>query len=102
MALAQVSLHPDTRRIVIVADGDGAPDQARRRIQEGLRDAAIPSDVDFLTMVIDPSLEEALMITLREKNPERLAQSLAQSDVQGLAARNSDLRQLLEVLGLIK
>jgi 5S rRNA maturation endonuclease (ribonuclease M5) len=101
VALAELSLHPDLERVVILADGDGKPAEVRRRIQETLHGAAIYSDTRFLTIVVDPELETVLGITRGEARQGRLAQLLAQADLPGSAVGNSDLRQLLQALGLM-
>lgn len=101
VALAQFGLHPDAQRIVIVADGEGTPAEVRRQIQETLRGATVPSDAEFVTIVVDPTLESSLGIVRREVSQEQLAQLLARSDLRQRLANNSDARQLLEVLGLM-
>lgn len=101
VALAQFSLHPDAQRIVLVADGEGAPVEVRRRIQDALRGSAVPLGAEFVTIVVDPTLESALGIARREVRPERLTQMLTRSDLRGRVSNNSDVRQLLEVLGLM-
>jgi hypothetical protein len=101
VALAQFSLHPDAYRIVLVADGEGAPVEVRRRIQDTLRGSAVPLGAEFVTIVVDPTLESALGIARREVRPERLTQMLTRSDLRGRVSNNSDVRQLLEVLGLM-
>ena len=101
VALAQISLRPDVEKIVILADGDGAPDEVRQRIQEALHGAAVPSDTEILTIVVSPTLEAALGITLRGAQQGQLVQLPTQTDLSRRAADNRDLRQLLEILGLM-
>lgn len=100
VALAQPSLHPGVRQVVIVADGDGAPDQTRRRIEEELRSAVMPASADIQTIVLDSSLEASLRLRPLGKRPEQLIRSLAQLDLPALTANNHELRLLLEILNL--
>lgn len=101
VALAQLSLRPDIEKIVIVADGDGMPADVRQRIQEALHGATILSNAEFLTIVVDPDIETVLGITRGEVRQGRLAQLLASTDLSRRVADNTDLRQLLNALGLM-
>jgi 5S rRNA maturation endonuclease (ribonuclease M5) len=101
VALAQLSLHPSARQIIIVVDGDGDPDGTRQRIEERLRSAAVPPDVEILTIVLDPTLGAALSLTRRGMRPEQFAYTLAQADISRLSVGDTDLRRLFDALGLI-
>lgn len=101
VALAQLSLYPDVERIIIVADGGRAPAEVRREIQDALGGAALPPDAEFLTIVINPTLETALGIARRPASQARLAEQLRRANPPERLVNNSDLRQLFEILGLM-
>jgi hypothetical protein len=100
VTLAQISLYPEAQRIVIVANGDGRSSEVRRQINDALREEALPSEIELVTVVIDSTLEESLGVAKGETRPERLFQAFSRLDTrQGISARG-DLRRLLEILGL--
>lgn len=101
VALAQLSLRPDVRRIILIADGDGSPEEVKHRIQDTLSNAAVPSEVEIVTVVVDPNLETTLGIVRPKTPPGQLTRVLRRQDLGERAAANADLRVLLETLGLI-
>lgn len=98
--LAQPGLHPEAWSVVIV-DGDSSPDEARQRIQEVLHEASVPPGTEIVTIVIAPSLQAILGTGRRGQNQDQLVQLLERSDLRRRIADNNDLRQLLEMLGLM-
>jgi hypothetical protein len=101
VALAQPGLHPEAGSVVIVADGDSAPGEVRQRIQQALREASVPPGTAIAIIVMAPSLQAVLGIGRRAQSTGQLVQLLAQSDLQRRVAGNTELRQLLEMLGLM-
>jgi hypothetical protein len=101
VALAQPGFQPQAGTVVIVADGDSAPGEARQRIQEALRESSVPPGTEIMIIVMAPSLQAVLGIGRRGQNQDQLAQLLTRSDLQRRAAGNAELRQLLEMLGLM-
>lgn len=101
VALAQPGLYPEARSVVIIVDGDGSPSEARQRIQRVLDEASVPPGTEIAIIVITPSLQAVLGIGRRRQSQDQLVQLLAQSDLRRRIAENNELRQLLEMLGLL-
>jgi hypothetical protein len=105
VAAAQLSLLPSLKRLIIIADGDGKPDEVKRNIEQVLSETAEPADVEFVVLVIDPNLETALglMDPAKRRRPpiSALYAQLHRVDLARLAATDQELAHLLQVLGLI-
>jgi hypothetical protein len=54
--------------------------------------------MEFVTIVIDPTLEDALGIVRRETRPEMLAQMFLETGIPRGVNANGDLRRLLAIL----
>jgi hypothetical protein len=100
VALAQLSMRADGRKVVIVADGDGAAAEVRRQINEILSSAALPPYVDIVVIVIDSDLASALGINRRRTPPDEIAQRIQHENLNSLVAINPALQKLFEELGL--
>ena len=104
VALSQLSLQPDTRRLIILADGDGAPTDVRSQIEETFTRAATPSGLEVAVVVVEPNLESALGLLetpgSRRPSPSALSQAIQGLDIAELASANVDLALLFQYMGL--
>ncbi|MGH3193393.1 MAG: DUF3226 domain-containing protein [Streptosporangiaceae bacterium] len=100
VALAQLGLAPDAKRLIIVADGDRQPDEVRRQIERTLAEADAPADVEYAIIVIDPNLEIALGLPDRRLpiTPEAAINGI---DLDARARSNPELGRLLRLLGIL-
>jgi 5S rRNA maturation endonuclease (ribonuclease M5) len=105
VALAQLSLLPGTKNVIIVADGDGKATEIKQQIEQTFSVAVVPLDVNFTIIVIDPDLETALDLageSARRRLPLNTRLRILQAlDLDKLAAANVDFAQLLRSLGLL-
>lgn len=105
VALAQLSLLPGTKNVIIVVDGDGKATEIKQQIEQALSAAVVPLDVNLTIIAIEPNLETALNLageSVRRRLPSNMLLEILQAlDLDKLAAANVDLAQLLRWLGLI-
>jgi hypothetical protein len=96
------------RGLTVIADGDGNPDAIRRRVESELADRDPDLARRAAVIVLDPSFEAALGITdglpAGRRDLQRdlgvLNDRLRDVDVPRVAARDPEVRRLLENLGL--
>ncbi len=100
VALAQLALARDAKRLIIVADGDRQPDEVRRQIERTLAEADAPADVEYAIIVIDPNLEIALGLPDR-RLPITLEAVIKGIDLDARARSNPELGRLLRLLGIL-
>ena len=100
VAMAQLTMRADNRKVVIVADGDGAAAEVRRQINETLSSESLPPGVDIVVIVIEPDLESAMDINRRHTPPGQIAQLIEHKNLRNLVTANPALGKLFEELGL--
>ncbi|MEV6689860.1 restriction endonuclease [Micromonospora sp. NPDC051196] len=105
VALAQLQMHREVDRLVIVIDSDGKAGWNQKRIADRLRVGDFSDEVEIEFITLDPTFEVALGITdtpRRRPQPGTLGRSIADLDIDALAVQSKELRRLfrlLEILG---
>lgn len=102
VALAQLSLLPELRRVIVVADGDGDIAEVSQPVYDEFSGSPLTHRAEIIVIVVNPSLEAALGIARRQVSPDQIALEIRYENIRARAAENDGLRQLLEVLGLFE
>jgi hypothetical protein len=104
VALAQHGLRPGAHKLLVVADGDGRPEEVRRGIELAVQEVAAPADLDLGIVVVDPDLEVALGLKKRGENrrppAHALPAAIRQIDLRRAASSDSEVAALFGLLGL--
>jgi hypothetical protein len=97
--------------VVIIADGDGDPEDVRRLIERGLEgSAAGGSQNRFAVLVLDPTFEAAIGVfdghaeerrrVLKLDSEQLLRRAVHLANIPAIAQNSSEVRKLLDALGL--
>jgi hypothetical protein len=102
VALAQLSLLPELRRVIIGADGDGDIAEVSQPVYDDFQGSSLGRNTEITLIVVSPSLEAALGIARRQASPDPIILDIPYENIRVRAAENDGFRQLLEVLGLFE
>ncbi|MEW9554095.1 restriction endonuclease [Nonomuraea sp. NPDC050783] len=106
VARVQLNQPSDLKELIIVADGDGLPEEARRNLERVVSDADASQELQITLVVVNPDLGAALGLRQPEEHlrvdRQKFEKDLLELNLRRLAASNPELKRLFSAMKILE